>query len=292
MSNESADAFLDCIMKRPRYDTMIHMGTVFLIVGVAPVVIMWFINSSHTAGTYEMIGIVGAHMLENLLFNFIIFSIVLALYKHHLRDILWMDALTGYARSYRHDVSKLESIMLEFDDRSIDKAIKLMRIYIAALIAVTILQAVFVSVHEMDINTCIRIMIAYMLMMLVMLCISTCYQFKKLRRYDRLQHRFENAFYSMMKGELKDISPNAKRIWTRYLWPHVIVMILTVGLYSLLFCFFVVHCMNVHLTTQHRYEGRLMRAIMNKEGAVGVRSVEKDMGRGIDSMFLNYFRSY
>ena len=291
MPNECADAFLDCIMKRSRYDTMMHMGMIILVMVVTPIIILGFIHTQDYLDTREISGIIGAQLLENLIFNFIIFSIVLALYKHHCRDILWMNALAGYAESYGHDVSELRGIIREFDDRGIRLVVKVFRIYIIALTVLTVIQGVAVSVKGLDIDTCVHIVEMLALLMLILLCISTGYQFKKLRKYDSLQRRFERLFCSMMSKELHGITPNAGRIWAKWVWPHVILMIVTVGLYSLPFSLYVVHTMNVHITTQHRFEGRLMVAIMEKEGATGIRRIEKDQGNRIGSAIRNFFWS-
>lgn len=290
MPNPSADAFLDCIMKRSKYDTLIHMGTVFLMTIVAPIVITVYATNGSGMDEDKVIALIGTQMLENLIFNFIIFSIILALHKHHMRDIMWMDALIGYASSYGKDVSGMRAVRQRSTDDRLPAVVTAFRVYIVILTAVTVIQGVMVSVRGMDVDTCRSLVMTYSLIMLILLCISTAYQFKKLRKYNSLQFEFTRLFSKSMSCELGSIPSMTNRIWTKHVWPHVFLMVITAGFYAMPFSLFVIHSMNAHITSQHRYEGKLLRLMMEKEGATGITRTEQEDNDSTWSKILNFFR--
>lgn len=290
MRNAGADAFLDCIMKRSSYDTLIHMGTILLLVILLPFVTSLYISLNDTILSNETLeALAGARILENLIFNFIVFAIVLSLNKHHRRDILWMEALTEYAHSHGHNTASLTVTCARLRKDRTEAVTKGFLIYLILLTVASVFIGLFISIKELDMEACNWINSFSSMMMLIVLSIATAYQFHTLRRHDSLQNRFIALFKDMMRPDLGNIETHYRRIWSKRVWFHIILMVITGGLYSLFFVFYVVHSMNAHITSQHRFEGKLMRRIMEKEGAVGITKVDIEYDTGILQTIKNFF---
>jgi hypothetical protein len=54
---------------------------------------------------------------------------------------------------------------------------------------------------------------------------------------------------------------------------HIILMAVTLGIYSIFFLLWSTHLMNLHMKVQRRYEAKLLHWIAAREGAVGVEKV-------------------
>lgn len=287
--NPGADAFLDCIMKRSNYDTIVHVWIIAIIGLMLPTFTVIFTGLHINETVTEYLGILsGALLLENLVFNFIIFCVTLALFRHHLRDVMWMDALISYAEGYGLDVGEMKRTRDSFHDTKIVWVMKASMIYLIVLALVTAFAALFVSIKDIDNETAGSLQSTLSTIMLVMLSVSTAYQFYKLRKFDKLQCRFTEIMSDTMKGVI-DVEPQGAKFHLISLWPHIALIVATFGLYSLPFSLYIVHCMNVHIRQQHDYEGKLIRLMMEKEGAKGVKRISSDSGSGIRTFLKNFF---
>ena len=120
------------------------------------------------------------------------------------------------------------------------------------------------------------------------MAVITSFQFVYTRKYDDVQQRFTVALSEAFGGELKT-PPMVTGIKQRKLWPHLVAMVCTLGIYALLFGLMTVHTMNMHMARQWTYEESLLQEIGTMEGATGVEAVTMDYGSGIKALIRKLF---
>ncbi len=74
--------------------------------------------------------------------------------------------------------------------------------------------------------------------------------------------------------------PMVTGITVRRLWPHVVLMFATLGIYVVIFALWTIHTLNVHQSRQWTYEEELVKGIARLEGATGIIPVKADLGEG------------
>lgn len=112
MTDTGADRFLNCVMERNEYDTVMPVIVLALVSIGTPAyyaysMIKYQIETEYifTPDFYYI------HVLfMSMIGVFLMYIIVRSLRNHHRRDLEWMDSLTDYARHEGKDVRELETI--------------------------------------------------------------------------------------------------------------------------------------------------------------------------------------
>ena len=297
MANPSADEFLNCVMKRGESDTIIRIGSTMLLLLGVPVVIMAIIGMLVSVFSFEwekiLISILqfstGLTLFSSILDAFIVYMMVDSYYRHHLRDIEWMSSLSGYASSYGKDVSELKEIETTFASNK-SKTVRLIAIaYFAYILVAHTVISVLLSANIINENFADEMAIVSTLSMTIEICLGSAYIFVCIRKEDNLQCGYTAKWSALMKDIIPEAKPMVTRIVNRRIWPHVILMIVTLSLYSFIFALWTVHTVNLHISRQNTYEESVLLWIKEKEGAKGIEGIDEQMGPGIVNMVRRMF---
>ena len=284
MANSYADDFLTCVMKRTDSDVVLRIGSVLLLMFGVPILMFVMI---FTLVPMEETGVeVLEYLLEIFAPGLILFSAILeafitymminAYYMHHVRDIVWMKALAGYASSYGKDVSELESINSTFSSNKSETIRKVAIVYFLFVLLSHTAMAIMISTKTIDGQLATDVSYATSLVMLLETCLGSAYVFACIRKDDNLQCDFTSKWAALMANEMPEAEAMVTRIQLRRLWPHLILMLVTAGIYSLFFSLWTIHTVNLHISRQNTYEESVIRWIMDKEGAKGIQGIVDD----------------
>ena len=259
---------------------LVRIGMLFVITAVIPglmlllLVILLYIDRVTNPDC-----LVALSIFMCLLISYIIYRMFRILHYHHVRDMIWMDSLTSYAESKGKDVSELRSIMNESEDSRSEHILRIL--YCIAMVqgVVAVLEGLYVIQNTQSMGILSTTFTAFTIIILVETAFVSSYQFVKIRRYDDIQCRFTVEFSELFKEDL-GMMPMVTGITVRRLWPHVVLMFATLGIYVVVFALWTIHTLNVHLSRQWTYEEELVRGIARLEGATGVIPVKADLGEG------------
>ncbi len=280
MGNPHADRFLTCVLHRSRSDMLVRIGMLFVITAVIPglmlllLVILLYIDRVTNPDC-----LVALSIFMCLLISYIIYRMFRILHYHHVRDMIWMDSLTSYAESKGKDVSELRSIMNESEDTRSEQILRIL--YCIAMVqgVVAVLEGLYVIQDTQSMGILSTTFTAFTIIILVETAFVSSYQFVKIRRYDDIQCRFTVEFSELFRDEL-GMMPMVTGITVRRLWPHVVLMFATLGIYVVIFALWTIHTLNVHQSRQWTYEEELVKGIAGLEGATGIIPVKADLGEG------------
>lgn len=298
MGNPDADDFLTCVMGRSNDDTIIRVGSVLLLMVGIPAIMMVFIAALGTEDTdsiaFQLLTALENHLTSITLFysifnSFIVYMIIQAYYKHHLRDMVWMSSLRGYASSGGKDVSELKKITGPFASNRAHIIVKVAFWYFAFVLISHTVMAIMLSTKTIDDYLATDITQIISAFLVFELALASCYVFVSVRKDDRIQCDFTSEWARLMKDEIPDAEPMATRIKMRRIWPHILIIIVTLGLYSFVFALWAVHTMNLHISRQNTYEESVLKWIMDREGAKGIEGIEEELQPGLVNLGLRMF---
>lgn len=284
MGNEAADKFLTCVLRRTEKDRIMRLGSVALVVLLVPAAVFAFLLAVMVLLQVEIEidpnDFAGIILLIGILEVFVVFRMVNSYYQHQLRDIGWTESLTEYAESYGHDSSKLRKISEEMVNNRAKIFNTVFGAFFLLVLVVNSFQAFFVSINTMTTADATLVAEFTSLMSTILLCVGGAYVFVCARKHDHLQYEYSTVWSELMKFDLR-VEPMETGIKNRKLWPHIILMVVTLALYGYIFAIWSIHTMNVHISKQHTYEIDLLTKVMEKEGATGIEYVPKEYGKGL-----------
>ncbi len=291
MPNPYADEFVDCVLKRNETDRAIGFQGMILGLILAPLAAIGAVFYLH----YEVdsdLGFddfVGLEIMLIALYAFFVFRMMDSMNQHRMRDRVWTWALIGYASYSGHDVADLEDMVSgRGDDRmgAITRATKVVAVIVAILVVLIAFLIVYFVVNP--VYDAPLIIIPMALGIYFELGFVGVYTYAMISDHDYVQHMFVDRFNEIMEGDLgrmESMGPGLKRM---KLWPHIALMVVTLGIYSIIFAFWSTRCVKIHMNQQWVYEEDLLARIMEREGAVGVEYDDADRNKGI-RRYINSF---
>lgn len=280
MANKYAESFLNCVLKRNESDNIMRLGALLMVVAVTPVVVIgamiiqiWFYDMIEALDFNDFVGVM---LITSTIAAFYMLFMVTSAHKHYLRDKRWMEALSGYAASYGRDTAEMDAVASQFDDAWISRIRKGFMYYFLIILVANVLQSILLFASVMEMTLSMEVVGWLFLIVNIELVIASLYLFIFVRKHDGLQCEFTSLFCESMKEELPDAVPMDTRIKNRMLWLHIILTIVTLGLYAFIFSLWVLHTMNLHIARQWTYEERLLKLIMARENATGIRKIDAE----------------
>lgn len=271
--------FISCVSSRYDHDTIIS-GTsmaALLLVPVACAFILIVIPLNYETTNYDsrMNGIYTSMIIESIMITFIMMSMYNRLSDHSKRDHEWRSGLIGYASGLGCDVGRLSRMDAEAThlERGRAKYPALAVMAVSLLIipaALTNLENSYTNVMEIRGQYIYAsIALAFVMFFLVFITILR-YPYQ----HEHRQVRFTEELARVLDGAGIYIEPMPEVIRHRPVWIHVLLFVVTVGLYSFVMLFIVYRATNNHFYNQWNYEERLMVTLVRAEGGTGIAPVE------------------
>ena len=126
-------------------------------------------------------------------------------------------------------------------------------------------ETVYVEAPDMDVLNVVYLSYALLLIQFIFTT-GTTYRFPA--KHDDAQHRFTKELQRCLPGIDQPAMGHEVRIGSRII--HIILFVVTLGLYSIPLLLLANHGMNKHIRNQWKYETDLMMKIIRNEGGIGV----------------------
>ena len=283
MDVTEADRFLNCVMRRSESDSLFRIGVILSVTLLCPILValIYYDLFDDIPDNAEVaIGLSGWTILF-----YTIYLEVKGMNLHRIRDMGWISALASYARSRGCGSEEMDRFLESRGMANTGRAMKaskatflLMFAFNSSLILLMRLSGLNVDQGDLIVNV---ISVA----MVVELAATAAYIIKTLASHDSIQNEFTALFAEAM-GDVLDVHEPMRTSLTGSrvrLWPHAILLVVTMGLYATVFNLLAVRKMNIHVTTQWSYENRLVVAIAKAEGASRVEKDEAGSPKGVEA---------
>lgn len=291
--NKAADAFVDCVVHRGDRDMMLKpslfIAGLFIpvVVGTAAAFAVLWLDSANGGQTFpgeryrECVTamLLTAFTAEAALSSFMLYCVARRNRNHLKRDAEWMDALSDFVDFHGGDSASMRRTAL--GSRSIigravtDLSMAVWIVLTLALVALGI--GIFRTCDSAGLDgvtAAVLVMaVPVMLILLAQFAITVGSVFMFPSNHDAVQARFTEEFSERCAGFGLEVGGMRHTVHRRDIWPHLVLFVVTLGLYSFVYLFISCREMNRHLTEQWDYEEMLMRRIVEFEGGIGIECV-------------------
>lgn len=265
-----ANRFLDCVLHRGGNDTVLLIAVMlFAIIGIPGFALYQVVPLYIEYGTeFSLTDFYTYLLFMTILVSFFTYGMVAAVDRHHRRDAEWMEALLEYAAGQGKIVTAMEIQCGRMREHMKPWLRRYLFASFVVLLVANILQAI---IWPYDYILVPELIVIFFI--LINLCITNVYVMHMMCTIDSIQIGFMHAFCDSFVNEQPILEEMNTGIKVHSLWPHVLLMVLMVGLYSMFFSLWSTHIMNVHIKKQWVYEESVIRWMMAKHemGSIKIR---------------------
>lgn len=280
--NEYADDFADCVIRRTEYDTVMKPGMLMLtmvlpaLMALATVTLVIDRNLGINF-TEEGVraGILVALVIECCIIGFLLYTLSSRTHRHQVRDDVWAEALTGYARSKGAHVSEMEKLASKIHRRGRFPLRTLSIVLWGFSVLFLLGLGVYLGLlaEPMDERIYSLGAISYILLILQFL-LSTGATYGFPYSHEKRQIAFTAEFSARMGDVGVDMPVMRSAVGKPHWIICMILFVITFGLFSVVMFLLACRNLNLHIHNQWRYEQEVLQRIMDEEGGKSVRPVE------------------
>lgn len=298
--NRAADEFANCVVRRGDQDLLLKPSLMIvslvvpLLVGLLFALAVLEVDAGNGHVNFpedmlpECILAMGctAAFTEAGLISFMIFNVTRRNRNHLKRDIVWMDSLSDYVDSRGGDSRVMRSVRGRYVEGT-SKAVSLFSMAVWLFIVVTLALLGILMHYVTDLEEGIGLAALALLLVLPMLLvlflqfIATIGSVLKFpSRHDTIQADFTKALSDACATFGLKVEPMEHTVKKRHAVVHIILTVITLGLYSFVYLIFACRDMNRHLRTQWAYEEDLLERIVDFEGGIGIEPTDEGVPGG------------
>lgn len=287
--SRGADRFADNVVHRVDTDTVLKPWLIVLSL-LIPVMFGFLLAYGYlyeddgryfrdSIDDYLLVTLVfGLFLLECGELSFLLYIVVKRNKSHLDRDAQWMDALCLYVDEHRGDSTAMRAIAANCKGVITGPATAVSFAAWVFEVLMLVILGVLLAVTAPDGLEGYRSKAAILLpptliVLLAQLIITSGSAFGFPARHDKLQSEFTKELSSSASAFGLSIGPMPHIVQIRKLWPHIVLAVVTLGLYLFVYLFISCREMNRHLASQWEYEEYLLRSIISFEGGTGVEAV-------------------
>lgn len=271
----AADKFANNVVKRSESDIVVRTRLIFMLSFLPLLISIIGLSVIRMGNTVDM---AAASLVitatEFSILGFLLFIMSYRTYKHGMRDIEWMDTLIEYVASKNARTQEMESYR-----KKIHPLFRRVSIYISLLLMsfnvlyLLLIGVFFYSHGDMFSEHVVAMSGASLTILILQFILSSGSTVLFPGYHDELQSKFTVAMKAslMPRGIVVSSMPNSVR--KRHILIHILLFIVTFGLYLVYSLFESSIKMNIHLYNQWEYEVKLLEEIIEIEGAKGVEPV-------------------
>ncbi len=272
MGKSEADDFLNCVMKRTESDSLFRVGLVLAITILSLFVTIFVLYTAYGDIVSDLI--LGFSLLSWSVTFYVLYLEIRGINLHRRRDAEWMAALAAYARSRGRGTDEMDAFPESSGSTDYGRSMTASKLTFLSMFAFNVFLAMWVRTLKLDAELENDILSMAPLLLVLEISGTAVYIYRTILDHDSVQSRFTSLFADNMGEELGIAGPLNTGLRGSRVWPHVLAIIITLGLYSTFYNLVAVRKMNIHLTAQWAYEENLITAIAKAEGASGIRKNE------------------
>lgn len=272
---DAADRFLNCVIKRSDSDSLFRVGAILMLIVLAPLAVVFIMFQILIPGSGLMD--TGVTLVAWTAVLYVLYLEVKGLNSHCARDSEWMSSLAAYARSCGRGTDEMDSLAGSASVAGTGRMMQATKYTFIAFAVTNTSVAALTSSYDVGSLTHTVLSWAATAMIVAELVLTSAYILRTASKHDSEQCAFTSMFVEDMGDVLGFKSPMVTDVTKAKsdLPPHILLLAVTLGIYSLFFNLFVVHRMNLHVSCQWAYEEGLLEAIAKAEGATDVRRIER-----------------
>ena len=265
MGIAGADRFLNCVLHRSDRDVLLSFAVMLIAVIGVPGLIIWQVVLMYIDNDFMPHSILEFYiyiLFMSMLIAFFAFWLTFALHRHHERDVEWTASLAEYAEGQGKNTIAMEALSEEMETAMNRKFFWIALALFVIFVVSNVLQGIFYFFMSDELALILEnFTIAYIA---ICMSLTDLYVMDRIQKMDSIQSRFSQAFSDSMVDEVPVLGSMNERKHQR-LWPHAILMVVTLGLYGLIYLIWVVHTMNGHIKKQWVYEREVLEWMMAKD---------------------------
>ena len=292
--NQWADRFTDNVVRRTERDSGTSVYVVFLLLCIPmflAIVFSVFVVETNQ-DIFDSTGIIEIAFStifigECCIAGFLLYSYTRTDHGHQARDVEWMDALIGYVGSKGGDTSDMERIRksVRTSGWSAKKTFSGAMLLVDLVILAAIGIATFLDIGMLSDRSFQMLLVCYAVLLIqFVFTVSTTVRFPF--RHDRIQCEFTEALSVQLRGIGIPMEPMHRSVRRSYLLIHILLFIVTLGLYSCVLLLLTSYLTSRHIKTQWKYEQRLVLEILSFEGGVGIDGTGSNQPKSAVARFL------
>lgn len=263
MSSDSLAPFRANLENRNRWDTIINGPICFLLL-ISPILFAFYDwggeDQFYIAAFDEYAAPVVASAVEAFMIVVLLFTMYNRFVTHSKRDRMWREALIHHAESQGLGIQGLKAEHQAITDKDTFNMVRPLMAVIALTATGSFLAIVF---FPMDLTGRFLIWIPVLLGLII--AIPTCVRYPL--RHESDQIRFTEVLAETFRSTGEEIMPMPKVVKDTKLWIHVALLLITSGLYAVIWLVMMVRAMNRHLRYQHSYEDHLLQFLEGDKNA-------------------------
>ena len=282
MAIPGADRFLNCVLNRSKKDIVLMVLVLLLVVlGTPFYMVRGILNHQIYTESFDLDQYFTVVIFMCAISAFVIYNIVKSLVQHKDRDVEWMSALIEYVSYNRGDTERLSGIRDELSGLVSRRYQTGAFILFVAVAVSAVVQAILDMAMILDFEHLVVLEIFDMAFMFVTMSTICLIVHDRISMIDVLQYRFTLVFSKMMNDEDHHLDPMPKIVWRSKPLRHMILMMATLGFYSIPYALWTVHQMNLHIKRQWTYERTALEWMAVRDGAVAVDKMETVSRKGV-----------
>jgi len=281
MAIPGADRFLNCVLNRSKKDIVLMVLVLLLVVlGTPFYMVRGILNHQIYTESFDLDQYFTVVIFMCAVSAFVIYNIVKSLVQHKDRDVEWMSALIEYVSYNGGDTERLFGIRDELSGLVSRRNQTGAFILFVAVAVSAVVQAILDMAMILDFEHLVVLEIFDMAFMFVTMSTICLIVHDRISMIDVLQYRFTVVFSKVMGDEEHPLETMPKVVWKSRPLRHMILMMVTLGFYSIPYAIWTVHQMNLHIKRQWTYEVSVLRWMAARDGVSTVGKVEKEAKKG------------
>lgn len=279
-----ADQFADAVVRRNETDIILKPWLVLFALVLPFIVGLITASDLALSGTADGQSVAFPLLCGMMQISCTIGSLILLLIlkgnrRHLARDAQWMQGLCDYVDEHGRDSGKMRRIASIVEGVITAPATALSTsVWAVELILLASSMAMLASIDSGK-DLLIGLAILSLILLIFQFVLTSGCTLGFPARHDKLQSEFTKEFSDEAKCFGMRVEPMEHSVLNRRTAAHVILVIITAGLYLYVCLFVSCKNMNEHLSMQNTYETRLLKTVIEFEGGTGIEATKTSTRR-------------
>ncbi len=240
---------------RNRWDTIIN-GPMCLALLIGPIFFAFYDwggdGQYYITGFEEYAGPLVASAVEAFMIVILLFTMYNRFVTHSRRDKMWREALIRHTESEGLNTDALVEYHRAITESDQFSMVRPLIAIILITAASSILAIIFFPMDIMG-----RVLIWIPVALGLLFALPTCIRYPVKHENDQI--RFTEILAETFRPTGVEITPMPRVVKVSKTWIHVVLLVVTSGLYAIIWLVIMVREMNRHLRYQHAYEDHLLQ---------------------------------
>jgi hypothetical protein len=276
MSIPGAERYLNCVLHRGEEDILLVISVMLIAIVGIPGLILYQILPLYIESSveFDLLSFYVYILFMSVLIAFFAYRMNASLLHHYERDLEWLSSLIEYAEGQGKETMALTALRDNMCGLVSRKLYKItLAIFLVLMVADTALAASYLYLNDY-----VLYYYEYAVIFAVFITLSgnALYVVDRIEKIDSIQCKFTQSFSECMSDEQPIIGSMPETVKPHRMWLHVVLIVVTLGIYSLILTIMAAHSLNAHIREQWAYEEDLLKWMMTKDGVDNIVHAERE----------------